>query len=417
MIGATKCTERELPEGWRWVNLGELCECRPGHYGAAEPFAGAIPARVLTVGSILNDGAIAPIDTIPIRYLSQNERDAIASEGDLLVVKSSGSATNIRSGKTGICPAEHSGLIAASNFLMRLVPSQSEVVPSLLWRILNSEIAKRYVQVIAGSTTYPNIRWREYSRLSIPLPQLAEQKRIAAILSEQIAAVDRARAATQAQLAAARTLPAAYLRQVFPGPGQRLLSGWRWVALRQVCEQDRRIVEAHSPLSLGLPYLSLEHIEANTGRILGKPAGSVEDEGLSTTFEFDNRHVLYGKLRPYLNKVALPVFHGRCTTEIIPLLPTDRIDRIFLCWTLRRSETVEAAMRAKTGSRMPRANVNELMSLEIPLPPLAEQKRMAALLNEDMTAVEKLQAGLAARLDQMGAMPAALLRRAFSGGL
>ena len=55
----------------------------------------------------------------------------------------------------------------------------------------------------------------------MPVPPLPEQKRIAAILGEQMAAVERARAAAEAQLAAARELPAAYLRQVFEGDEAR----------------------------------------------------------------------------------------------------------------------------------------------------------------------------------------------------
>jgi len=139
---------------------------------------------------------------------------------------------------------------------------------------------------------------------------------------------------------------------------KELPPGWRWVRLGDVCEQNRQIVEPKSSLSASLPYLGLEHIEANTGRILKESSIPVEDEGVSTTFAFDERHVLYGKLRPYLNKVALPDFRGRCTTEIIPLLAANGNDKGFLCWILRRAETVEAAMREKTGSRMPRANMD-----------------------------------------------------------
>lgn len=162
-----------------------------------------------------------------------------------------------------------------------------------------------------------------------------------------------------------------------------------------------------------LTYLSLEHIESNTGKILKDPVGRMEDEGISTSFGFDSRHVLYGKLRPYLNKVALPDFRGRCTTEIIPLLPSPGVDRDFLCRVLRRSETVEAAMQGKTGSRMPRANMDELLTLEIPLPPLPEQKRIASILNEQMSAVEKARLAAEAQLEAAKALPAAYLRQVF----
>ena len=187
--------------------------------------------------------------------------------------------------------------------------------------------------------------------------------------------------------------------------------------LGEVCEQDRRIVEPGSHVAAALPYLSLEHVESNTGRILRESAETVQDEGKSTTFAFDSRHVLYGKLRPYLNKVALPDFTGRCTTEIIPLLPADSTDRYYLAWILRRDETVVAAMRQRTGSRMPRADMDDLLSLEIPLPPLEEQKRIAGILNEQMAAVERARKAIEEELDGINKLPAALLRRAFAGEL
>lgn len=192
-----------------------------------------------------------------------------------------------------------------------------------------------------------------------------------------------------------------------------LLPGWKWVQLGDVCKQDRKIVEPRSALAKSLPYLSLEHIEANTGRILKEQSTGIEDEGVSTTFEFDCSHVLYGKLRPYLNKVAIPDFHGRCTTEIIPLLPTDGTNKEFLCWILRRPKTVIAAMEQKTGSRMPRADMDRLMSIEIPLPPLAEQKRIAAILNEQMGAVERAMKAAEEQIEAIRSLRPTYLHQTF----
>jgi len=194
---------------------------------------------------------------------------------------------------------------------------------------------------------------------------------------------------------------------------QTLPPGWRWVRLGDVCEQDRQIIEPGTPLAASLPYLSLEHIESDTGRILRLPSEAVEDEGQSTTFAFDHRHVLYGKLRPYLNKVALPDFEGRCTTELIPLLRRE-IDRYFLAWLLRRRETVETVMRGTTGSRMPRANMDDLLALQVLLPPLSEQQRIAAILNERMAAIERARAAAEEQLELLANLVNSCLRQSLS---
>jgi type I restriction enzyme, S subunit len=139
--------------------------------------------------------------------------------------------------------------------------------------------------------------------------------------------------------------------------------------------------------------VSLEDIESNTGRILANPATIPAQAGQSSTFRFDDRHVLYGKLRPYLNKVALPFFKGRCTTELIPLLPTPDASRLLIALLLRRPQTVGAAMRGVTGARMPRANLYEVLGQEVIVPRTKEgQDALAAKMFARLEAIHRARA-------------------------
>ncbi|MCY3819129.1 MAG: restriction endonuclease subunit S [Gammaproteobacteria bacterium] len=140
----------------------------------------------------------------------------------------------------------------------------------------------------------------------------------------------------------------------------------------------------------------MEHVVAGNGSIDFNSDSRVGRQK-SATFRFDARHVLYGKLRPYLNKVATPAFAGRCSTELIPLLPQDGVDRAFLAHLLRRQDTVDFVMAAVTGSRMPRADMKVLLSMRVPLPPLDEQRRIVAILNR-ATRIERLRARAAERM-------------------
>ncbi|MDR3450849.1 MAG: restriction endonuclease subunit S [Alphaproteobacteria bacterium] len=137
------------------------------------------------------------------------------------------------------------------------------------------------------------------------------------------------------------------------------------------------------------PYVGMEDIESGTGRLLGNvDIATVK----STTFGFTNRHVLYGRLRPYLNKVLLPDFNGHCSTEIMPLLPTSGIDRSYLWYWLSSASTVAAIDATCTGARMPRANMDAVLELEIPLPLLEEQRRIVAVLDEAFAAIAQATA-------------------------
>jgi type I restriction enzyme S subunit len=152
------------------------------------------------------------------------------------------------------------------------------------------------------------------------------------------------------------------------------MEGWGEVPLRAVCSIDKT-----QGMHANLPYVGLEHIESGTSRFVGSlnPL-SVK----SSTFGFSNAHVLYGRLRPYLNKVLLPDFDGHCSTEIFPLLPSARLDRTFLCYWLSSSSIVAAIDATCTGARMPRANMDKVLDFALPLPPLPEQRRIVAILDE-----------------------------------
>ncbi|WP_444922172.1 restriction endonuclease subunit S [Microbulbifer sp. CnH-101-G] len=129
-------------------------------------------------------------------------------------------------------------------------------------------------------------------------------------------------------------------------------------------------------------HLNLDQIEAQTGRVLSEVIAPVCDAGTST-YWFDDTHVLYSKLRPYLNKVVLPQRKGIATTELVPLCPDpDRLDRSYLAYYLRSNHFVSWVSAQVAGAKMPRVSMKVFWDHEIPLPPLKEQKRIAAILDK-----------------------------------
>jgi len=150
------------------------------------------------------------------------------------------------------------------------------------------------------------------------------------------------------------------------------------VALDKVAIIDRTVAsETECDL---LPYVGLEHIEKGSGHFAAEFERKPELL-LATKFKFTPRHVLYGKLRPYLNKVALPSFDGVCTTEILPILPeADKLDRAYLWALLLTPRFVEWASSNVSGANLPRLSPKLLAKYEVPLPPLPEQQRIAGIL-------------------------------------
>ena len=182
--------------------------------------------------------------------------------------------------------------------------------------------------------------------------------------------------------------------------------------LGEIAIPDRIIVSPESSEAVRLPYLGLEQIASGTGQILSYDTNSVE--GKSTTFAFDDGHVLYGKLRPYLNKVAVPDRVGRCSTEIIPLKPQG-VDRDYLALLLRSEQVVRAAMSDKTGSRMPRADMDALLGFEVAIHDSAiEQRQIAARLKAQLAEVETARQAAQEQLSDSRLLRARLLKAFFA---
>ena len=138
-------------------------------------------------------------------------------------------------------------------------------------------------------------------------------------------------------------------------------------------------LDRQQAMHMDLPYVGLEDIEGHTGRFVG-PIGPRTVQ--STTFRFTREHVLYGRLRPYLNKVLAPDFEGHCSTEIIPLVPAHSVVRAYLFYWLSSPATVHLLNATATGARMPRANLDQALALEVPVPSFSEQRRIVAILDE-----------------------------------
>ncbi len=154
---------------------------------------------------------------------------------------------------------------------------------------------------------------------------------------------------------------------------------WRTVALSDVAQLERAVV-APEAIAPGTRYLGLENIERG-GTILGWQTVG-ETTVASAKFRFSSHHLLFGKLRPNLGKIARPDFEGVCSTDILPIAPGPELDRGFLAHFLSQQKMVDFAASRATGANLPRLSPSVLADFQVPLPPLSEQRRIAAILDQ-----------------------------------
>lgn len=153
----------------------------------------------------------------------------------------------------------------------------------------------------------------------------------------------------------------------------------KMVELREVAAIDRESIIS-SEIRTGTKYLGLENVYSDGSAI---PVDVEQGELLSNKFVFGSNHLLYGKLRPYLNKITLPDFEGICSTDIIPILPdANKLDKRYLYYYLRTPWMIEMAVKVCSGANLPRVDPKLLAEFKIPLPPLPTQRRIAAILDK-----------------------------------
>ena len=164
--------------------------------------------------------------------------------------------------------------------------------------------------------------------------------------------------------------------------------GWEIRLLGEVVKPTRpRIKPSEKP---DLPFIGMEHVEAHTMKLLGTvPAGTMK----SSAVHFQSGDVLYGRLRPYLNKVYRPNFEGLCSAEFIVFPKTEGVDSRYLQYFMNSSTFVSFASHLNTGDR-PRVDFDQLALYEFPLAPFDQQKRIVAEIEKQFSRLDEAVANL-----------------------
>ena len=195
---------------------------------------------------------------------------------------------------------------------------------------------------------------------------------------------------------------------------------WKWVKLGD-CTGYAQTKEKVSPKDItgDMWSLDLEDIQKDTGAILVKTNAS-ERKISGDKVKFHKGQVLYSKLRPYLKKILVAPDEGICTPELVPF-DTYLIDENYIAYVLR-SPHIDYVINSVTyGVKMPRVGTDTMTNLLIPLPPLAEQKRIVAKIEELLPYVDCYAAAYE-KLEQFNAtfqedMKKSILQYAIQGKL
>lgn len=401
----------DLPEGWCWTTLGEIGTWQAGgtpNRMHKEYYGGNIPW--LKTGD-LNDSFITYISEYITEEGVSNSSAKINPEGSVLMAMYGATI-----GKLGILTFP-----ATTNQACCACVDYKGIEQMYLFYFLmyNKE---QFIR-LGGGGAQPNISKEIIVKTFIPLPPLAEQKRIVSAVEQWMSVIDvlennEEDLRQSIDKTKSKILDLAIRGKLVPQdsndePASDLLkrlgispdncpcedlpfelpNSWCWTTLGNISNYGSCSTADINSLADDTWILELEDIEKDSAKILQKLTKSQRDiKGVR--HKFNKGNVLYSKLRTYLNKVLVAPDDGFCTTEIIPIITTEVIISEYLTHVLRSKYFLDYTTQCGYGVKMPRLSTTDAKKAFIPLPPLAEQHRIVAKIEQLYSQLDEIESSL-----------------------
>ncbi len=397
-------TLEPLKEGWRWVRLGEVCKIIMGQSPAGSSY-NSDGRGVPLLNGPTEFGIINPT---PVQWTTSPTQ--FAEVGDILLC-----VRGATTGRKNVADKKY----CIGRGLAAIRGRDDNAINEFLWYCL--DIATNSLLRETSGSTFPNLPREKLYGIKIPLPPISEQKRIAAKIQELTQEVERARTSCEKQLAAAKALPAAYLREVFESEeakkwerkrlGEVILFIKNGIVAEQNFEGKGSQVTRIETISDGvidsekIGWVNLLRdnfvdFKLCKGDILFSHINSVEKLGNCAIYEGTPENLYHG-----MNLLRIKV-------------DEDILEPYFFLYWLR-SDVCQNYYITNARRAIGQASLNQkdIKQMPIYLPPRHIQHRIASELKEKMAEVENLQSTILNQKSAIEAMPQAILRKAFRGEL
>lgn len=402
----------KLPAGWRWVQLGEVCE---NPTGQRNPTLAPDDAFVyVDISSVDNEQKriVSPKSLLGIDAPSRARK--IIRDGDVIV-----STTRPNLNAVALVSVELDNQICSTGFCV-LRPIRNTLDPGFLFAFVRTNVFVSSLSDLVKGALYPAVTDGQVLAQRLPLPPLPEQRRIAAVLEERLAAVERARQAARAQLAAARALPAAYLRAVFEGEEAR---GWESKHIGEIAVTTSGTTPSRGNESY---YANGSTLWVKTGELVDGVIYSTEEHITEAALKETSLKLLpegtllvamygQGQTRGRTAILGVPATINQACFAILP--NPERFSPWFLQYWFRHNYFRLRQESENRGGNQPNLNGQILNSLEVQLPGVATQERIVGVLRDKLSGAKSVVESITNQLQAIEQLPTVYLQQAFSGEL
>ncbi len=393
----------ELPSGWELARVGDVCD----------PITKWDPRRSPEIGfTYIDIGGIEGQRIIETKsYVGQDAPSRarqVVHAGDTVL---STVRTYLR--KTALVPVELDGATASTGFCV-LRPSKAIDARFLFYRVTAHDFAASLSAQQTGSS-YPAVRDGDVFAEYIAVPPLAEQRRIVAAIEEQFSRLDATSSDLRKSLATLRQLRASLLARAFA-------SRWPPRAIGDVA----RVGSGATPLRSRQDYYDGGTIPwVTSGQLndpyVSRPAAFVTEKALrETALKLWPRETLLvamygeGRTRGRCSELLIEAATNQACAAIV-LEADSTVDRRYL--KLFFTARYDANRLLSAGGVQPNLSLGLIKNMEFPCPPLAEQRRIVAEVEQQLSLIDSLRAAVESAQKRSAALRRAILERAFRGEL
>lgn len=279
-----------------------------------------------------------------------------------------------------------------------------ELENQYLYYFLKSDIGHTLITSKAEGSVRDNLKITMLAEFSIPLPPLEEQKHIAAMLDKCTALVTK----YKLMLEKYDTLIKSRFIEMF---GDLATNPKKWIIknFTECAIIDTKMVKDFEKYA-DYPHIGIDSIEKETG-ILSGYRTIKEDNVISGKYLFTPEHIIYSKIRPNLNKVAMPNFNGLCSADAYPILVKNNITtREYLAYVMRSDFYVSYILAFSRRANMPKVNKEQVESFNLPLPPYELQKQFSSFVQQ----IDKSKFAVQKSLEKTETLYKSLMQRYFA---
>ena len=210
-----------------------------------------------------------------------------------------------------------------------------------------------------SGTSIPQLTVPMLKKYKFPLPEMSHQKAIAVKFEK----LDQLISLRKQQLAKLDELVKARFLEMF-GDFKSNSKGWSIVKFDDFAKIDGNMTTDYKKYA-DYPHIGIDSIEKGTGALKGYR--TVKEDGVvSGKYIFTPQHIIYSKIRPNLNKVALPDFEGLCSADAYPILPNPKnCNRIFLALAMRSDYFLDYILQFSARTNLPKVNRKEIAGFSI----------------------------------------------------